>query len=114
MSRFTYISSFDELSWTDGWPDSHIVRCDISWDSRPEVLEWVNNCSTGVRCWNGTSGVGGSDNESLGHLLPSDKRCYLIFSNEKDMEMFLLKYSTRFNTKYFGNNYVKAWNDSRK
>lgn len=113
--RFNYINSFDELTWTIDYNDAYIVRCKIEWNTRPEIVNWFKSCMQGVvSCWNGTSGDGPDQTAMLRNITPSDNRCYLIFDNEQDLEMFLLRYSDRVNAKYFGNNFTKAWQDSRK
>lgn len=113
--RFNYITSFDELTWVTDWTTAHIVRCDIDWEARPEVLDWIQTCLEGqVSCWNGTSGVGPTDKDTIRNIVPRNETCYMIFDNQRDLEMFLLRYSDRFDAKYFGNSMSKAWQDSRK
>ena len=54
------------------------------------------------------------DRRTIRNIVPRNETCYMIFDNERDLEMFLLRYSDRFNAKYFGNSMSKAWQDSRK
>lgn len=115
MSQFKYITSFDELTWTIDYTNGHIVRCKISWDARPELVNWFKTSMQGdVSCWNGTSGADSDSASTLRNIIPSDDRCYLIFDNEQDLEMFLLRYSDKVEAKYFGNNFTKIWLDSRR
>lgn len=113
-ANFKYITSFDELTWSVNWADIEIVRCEIDWESRSEVAEWIGTCESTVYCWNGTTGLGLSDKETLRNISPSNTRCYMFFTNINDLEIFLLKYTARFSLKYFGNGISKVWTDARK
>lgn len=114
MTKFKYFSSFDELTWS---VDDYIsiVRANIGWTLRSEVRQWINDCCSGsVSIWNGTSTPDPGQNGNWGNLIAPDKSVtYILFSNNEDAEMFLLKYSGKIDTKYYGGDLTKVWHDSR-
>jgi hypothetical protein len=115
-SKFVYVSSFDELTWLGIVTKKSLAnRCYIPWSDRPEVRNWVETCcGSTVLCWNGTStpDVGQSNWASI--LAPDQERCYLIFVDSVDNEMFLLKYADRFRVKNFGGQLERILADSKK
>ena len=115
-SKFRYVSSFDELTWQNVMTkDSHANRCYIEWSDRPEVRDWIEKCcGSTVLCWNGTStpDIGMTNWASV--ISPDKERCYLIFTNSADNDMFLLKYADRFRVKNFGNHPERILADSKK
>jgi hypothetical protein len=119
MGEFKYISSWDQLTWeyTAKLADCYINRCMISWEHRPEIVRWVTECCTSiVYCWNGTSTP--ETNASIRlwtHTSsPHNERCYLLFTNSADNEMFLLKYMQIANVEHLGSDLSKAYQDSKK
>lgn len=114
MATLKYLSSFDELTWRVDPAKAWAVRVTIQWSVRSEIRQWIeSSCDETVWVWNGTSRPeSGSVNwENL--LQPHDSIAYLIFSHPWDAEMFMLKYTKDFSVKYYGNDILKAWHDSR-
>ena len=114
MAKVKYLSSFDELTWSIDFGKSWIIRCNISWEARGEVRNWISSCcSDTVWIWNGTSAppIGGLHWEKI--AFASIETTYIIFEHVDDSEMFLLKYASKFEAKFYGNDIHKAWHESR-
>lgn len=114
MTKFKYFSSFDELTWSlDDYVS--IVRASIEWTLRSEVRQWIDECcDSNVSIWNGTSSPEHGQNGNWGKLIsPDNSVTYILFGNDEDAKMFLLKYSGKIDTKYYGDDLTKVWHDSR-
>jgi len=113
ISKFCYLGSFDELTWTNIGTDLLANRCQISWSDRKEVRIWIETCcKSTVYCWNGTSSP--EAGQSIRCLTPDAERCYLIFTDPTDNELFLLRYADAFLVKHFGKNIERILQDSKK
>ena len=112
--NFRYVSSFDELTWhIDGNNKVLGNRCLIPWSARPEVRDWIQtSCGSTVYCWNGTSKPAQGSTNWASILSPDDERCYLIFTDPGDNELFLLRFADRFSVKHL-DLVAKLLHDSR-
>jgi len=115
IKNLVYISSWDEITWLLDFTQEYFInRCMIKWDDRTEVRQWIHQfCRDDVYIWNGVTVAQKGDPSWPQKLTPDEQRCYILFTNQEDQTMFLLKYASRFSVVNFDSDLPKAWRDSR-
>lgn len=87
--KIVYISDFDQLTWLVDLDQHPFYECDINWQRRPMMREWIEeNCEGPVLIWNGlvTPDYGQSN---YGHMVsPHPSLCHIIFLNKEDEAKF--------------------------